>query len=238
MVAVADGKRMVGLVARLFKQIGFMWLLIASNIGAVSAQPTLSVTQSQPLPTPDSTSHGAHGEKAQPVYHLLGFSLRGTTRVNTDALVASLPQHEGDVITNADIKQNADTIRRALQAKHVHGNITTMILERHGPGHHVWVMWDLQPDDALLYIPLTGQRHFAGQTFSGNVKLSTGALVEATGLHPGDKMPDGRVGDARTGIEQAYDEAMPGATVQVKGKVKLKKDNSIVVDWQIVEPKA
>jgi outer membrane protein assembly factor BamA len=235
MQAAAHCKRVVPAARAISAHLAAALLLIAGSAVAVAAEPTLSVTQSQPLPTPDSAAAGKQGKKAEPVYHLLGFNLRGTTRVDTDALVASLPQHEGDVITNAEIRQNADKIRQALQASHVHGNITTMILVRHGPGHHVWVMWDLQPNDALLYVPMNGQRHFASQTFSGNVRLSTDALIAATGLHAGDKMPDGRVGDARTGIEQAYDKAMPGAAVQVAGKITMKKDSSVMVDWKIKE---
>jgi hypothetical protein len=199
--------------------------------------PAVSVTQADPLPTPDNGSPNAHGKKHLPVYHLLGFSLRGTKRVDTDALVAALPQHEGDVITNAEIRANAEKIRLALKAAHVHGDMTTAILEREGPGHHIWVLWDVHGEDALSFVPFHGKRHLETQTFSGNVKLSTDALIAATGLHPGDPMPDGRLGDARTGIEQAYDKAMPGAAVQVKGKVKLKKDNSVLIDWQITEPK-
>jgi len=212
-------------------------LCIAGGIGAAAAQPAATVTQRNPLPTPDNGSPEARGRKAQPVYHLLGFSLRGTTRVNTDALVATLPQHEGDVITNAEIRENADKIRHVLQASHVHGDLTTMILQRHGPGHHVWVMWDVQPVDALSYVPWHGPRYFVSQTFSGNSKLSTDALISATGLHSGDKLADGRIGDARTGIEQAYDKAMPGAAVEVTGKIRLKKDNGVLVDWRIIEPK-
>ncbi len=200
-----------------------------------AAQPDATVSQSDALPTPDAGSPSAHGKKAEPVYHLLGFSLRGTARVNTDALVATLPQHEGDVITNAQIRENADRIKRALAASHVHGDMTTMILERKGPGHHVWVMWDVQKQDALSYVPFHGPRHFESQSFTGNVRLGADALAAATGLHPGDRLADGSIGDARTGIEQAYDKAMPGARVAVAGKIKLKKDNGVIVVWQIDE---
>jgi outer membrane protein assembly factor BamA len=217
-------------------QIVTVLLAISGGIVPAAAQPNVTVTQHQALPTPDNGSPEAHNKK-QPVYRLLGFSLRGTTRVDTAALVATLPEHEGDVITNAEIRENVEKISHVLQAKHVHGYITTMILQREGPGHHVFVMWDVQLEDALSYVPLRGPRHFASQTFAGNVKLSTAALIAATNLHPGDKIMDGRVGDARTGIEQAYDKAMPGAAVDVSGKIKLTKDNSVLIAWKIVEPK-
>ena len=189
------------------------------------------------LPLSDDVHTDAHGKKTVPVYHLLGFSLRGTTRVNTDAIVAALPQHEGDVITNDEINQNMEKIRQILKASHVHGDMTTAILQREGPGHHIWVMWDVHGADALSYAPFHGKRHLDSQTFTGNVKLTTDALVAATGLHPGDVLPDGRLGDARTGIEQAYDKALPGTAVQVKGKIKLRPDNTVLVNWQITEPK-
>jgi outer membrane protein assembly factor BamA len=176
-------------------------------------------------------------EKAEPVYHLLGFHLSGTKRVDTDKLVDSLPQHEGDVITQAQIKEDAQRISDALKAHHVHGNMTTGILEREGPGHHIWVMWDLQPTDAIAMTPKIVRRSLASQSFSGNTKLSTAALIAATGLHPGQRMPDGSVDDARTGIEQAYDTALHGAPVQVNGKVRFKPDHTVIIDWMITEPK-
>lgn len=176
-------------------------------------------------------------DKKEPVYHLLGFSLRGTKRVDTDALVGALPQHEGDVITTAQIKQDAQIIGAALKAHHVHGNMTTGILEREGPGHHIWVMWDLHPIDAIAMTPRNLTRFLDSQSFSGNAKLSTEALVTATGLHPGQRMPDGSVDEARTGIEQAYDKALHGAPVKVNGKVLFKPDHTIIINWMITEPK-
>jgi outer membrane protein assembly factor BamA len=189
----------------------------------------------QPAPSP--SKHDSHRAAPGPVYHLLGFSLSGTKRVDTAALIATLPQHEGDVITPAEIKDDADRIRAVLAARHVHGDMTTATFERDGKGHHIWVVWDVHLVDPLSYAPMHGKRHFASQSFSGNVRLTTASLTAATGLHDGDVMPDGSVGDARTGIEQAYDAALPGAAVSVKGKVKLRPDNSVVIDWQITEPK-
>jgi outer membrane protein assembly factor BamA len=197
--------------------------LLLATCAVLSAQ-----AQRAPTPPPDAKD---------PVYHLLGFSLRGTKRVDTAALVASLPQHEGDVITRAQIMENADKIRAVLKARHVHGDMTTGLLEREGPGHHIWVMWDIQPMDALSYAPMPRKRFFVSQSFAGNTKLTNDALAAATGLHPGDKMPDGSLGDARTGIEQAYDPVLHGATVGVKGKVKVKPDYGVIIEWQIVEPK-
>ena len=176
-------------------------------------------------------------QPATPVYRLLGFSLSGTKRVDTDALVASLPQHAGDKITAAEIKADADRIRAVLAARHVHGDMTTALLEREGKGHHIWVIWDVHLADALSYAPANRKRHFAAQSFSGNVRLSAQALALATGLHPGDAMPDGSLSDARTGIEQAYDAATHGAPVEVRGKVKVRKGNLVEIAWQITEPK-
>jgi hypothetical protein len=178
----------------------------------------------------------AHAQD-EPVYHLLGFTLHGTKRVDTDALIATLPQHAGDLITRAQIKEDADRIRAALKARHVHGDMTTALLEEEGKGHHAWVVWDVHLVDALSNVSRRGVRHFAGQTFTGNVKLSAEQLAAATGLHQGDRMPDGRISDARTGIEQSYDAALHGAPVEVKGKVMLKKDDTVVIDWWITEPK-
>jgi hypothetical protein len=191
--------------------------------------------------TPAPPGDGAKVEPAVPaagpVYHLLGFSLRGTKRVDLNALVAALPQHEGDLITSAEIKANAERIGAELAARHVHGNLTTAILEREGKGHYIWVIWDIQKMDAMSHLPLRAGRHFGSQSFTGNIRLSTDQLSAATGFHPGDPMPDGSVGDARTGIEQAYDKVLPGVPVAVKGAVALKKDDSVVIKWMITEPK-
>jgi outer membrane protein assembly factor BamA len=180
----------------------------------------------------------ARAQQAAPVYHLLGFGLSGTKRVNTDALIASLPQHAGDVITPAQIKADAALIGAALTAHHVHGDMTTATMEREGKGHYIWVLWDVHLTDPLARLPYRGVLHFASQSFAGNVTLSADRLAAATGLHPGDKMPVGSVSDARTGIEQAYDAVLHGAPVTVQGKVIVKKGNAVVIDWVITEPKS
>ena len=175
--------------------------------------------------------------KATPIYHLLGFQLSGTDRVDTDALIAALPQHKGDRITHEQIKDDADSIRAALKARHVHGDMTTATLERDGPGHDILVVWDIHLLDVLSYTPTNEHRHFLSQTFSGNTALTAGQLAESAGLKPGQDMPDGSISDARTGIEQAYDKALPGKTVDVTGKVTLKKDKTVLIDWHITEHK-
>jgi hypothetical protein len=186
---------------------------------------------------PEAVSAKPAVNKAEPVYHLAGFDLTGTDRVDTKALLATLPQHEGDVITQEEIKEDADRIRAALKAQHVHGDMTTVTLERYGKGHYIKVVWEVHLSDALSYIAYKGPRYFDSQTFSGNVKLSTAQLTAATELTKGQNMPDGTVGDARTGIEQAYDKALPGETVGVIGKVILKKDRTVSIHWQITELK-
>lgn len=174
---------------------------------------------------------------AATIYHLLGFSLRGTKHVDLNALVAALPQHAGDLIKLEDITADANRISGELKMQHVHGTLTTALLEREGKGHYVWVIWDIQKLDAMSHLPLRFSRHLGGQSFYGNIRLSSNQLDAATGLHPGDRMPDGSVSDARTGIEQAYDKVLPGKEVGVKGMVKLKKDDTVAIDWQITEPK-
>ncbi len=231
--------------------------VLLAMCGSVPAQAQNAPAPAPPAPataaapkTPASTgtsankpaSKAAHVRSAAkkqsaPVYHLLGFSLSGSKHIDGDALVATLPQKEGDVITAAEIQEDAKRIGEELNKRHVHGNMTTATLEQDGKGHNIWVIWDIHKMDALAYAPLKPPRHFVSQTFSGNTKLTADQLTAAIGLHPGDKMPDGSISDARTGIEQAYDKVMPGAAVQVKGKVIVKKDGSVLVDWVITEPK-
>ena len=193
----------------------------------------VAVTQKDPLRTGEDNTTG----KPPPVYHLLGFGLSGTHRINTDALVATLPQHKGDVITSADINADVDKIHQALKAAHVHGDMTTSTMEKEGPGHWIWVIWDVHLMDALTGAPLKGPRHFASQVFTGNTKLNDAALVAASDLHPGEFLEDGRISDARTGIEQAYDKVLPGADVQARAKIKVTRDNAVSIDWIIHEPK-
>jgi outer membrane protein assembly factor BamA len=204
-------------------------LLLAASANGATPPPEAA----KAAPTKPAAAKKSRGE---PVYHLLGFNLTGSKHIDGDALVATLPQHAGDIITADEITADADIIRAKLKALHVHGDMTTATLEREGKGHWIWVVWDIQKMDALSHAPLFPPRHFATQTFAGNVKLSNDQLAAATGLHPGDKMPDGSVSDARTGIEQAYDKVFPGATVEVKGKVIL-KDAKVTIDWRIVEPR-
>lgn len=157
--------------------------------------------------------------------------------MDTDALVAALPEHEGEVVTAAQIKKDADAIRTQLAARHVHGDMTQAFFEREGPGHHIWVVWDVHQVDALSYVPKRRKWHFASQTFSGNTRLTDDQLAAATRLHLGDAMKEGMISEARTGIEQSYDKALHAAPVTVNGRVKLKKDDSVTIDWQITEPK-
>jgi hypothetical protein len=193
----------------------------------------VAVTQHDALGTEQDKDSG----KPPPTYHLLGFGLHGTHRVNIDAVIASMPQHKGDVITSADINADVQKVRAALKAAHVHGEMTTSTMVREGPGNWTWVIWDVHLMDALTGAPLTGPKHFEGQTFTGNTKLSETALAEAADLHKGEILEEGRISDARTGIEQAYDKVLPGADVQARAKVTLKKDNSVLINWMIKEPK-
>ncbi len=195
-----------------------------------AASPASSAAPAKPAAGPAKSN-------AEPVYRLNGFVLNGTDRVDTDAIIASLPQHKGDLITHSQVKADADHIRAILKAKHIHGEMTTATLEAEGPGNRILVVWEVHLMDALTYAPGNGPRHFASQTFAGNTKLSEAQLVAATGLKPGQDMPAGSISDARTGIEQAYDAALPGKTVDVKGKVVVKKDRSVQINWQITEPK-
>ncbi len=234
--------------------LGFAVALMMASCGfnpACAQQTPPPPSAAAPIGTPAETqqAHGvapsdaapkaASGKTARastPVYHLLGFSLGGTDRLDTDALIATLPQHKGDVITRAEIDNDTIRIKAALNAAHVHGDMTTAMLEREGKGHYLMVVWEVHLVDALSYAHPDRERRFGDQTFSGNVKLSADELTAATKLKPGQAMPDGSVGDARTGIEQAYDKALPGKPVEVSGKVVLKKDHTVSINWHINEP--
>jgi hypothetical protein len=225
-------------------------LLCLAGVGAAGAQTAAPpATQSPATQSPDVTpapeprlhtrvrTTVAGGTKT--VYHLLGFALRGTKRVDTDKLVATLPQHEGDAILAPQIEADADAMSAALRAHHVYGDLTTMLVEQEGPGHHVWVIWNLQPlpVPVLYKAARRGVNHFGGETFTGNTKLDSVKLTIASGLHPGDKLTDRDIGEARAGIEQAYDTVLPGAKVRESAKIKVTADNSVFIDWQIIEPK-
>jgi hypothetical protein len=222
---------------RAFPDFAAHWVM--AIVFAVLGAAPLCAQEIVPKPsTPAvSTAPAEHPKEAEPVYHLLGFRLGGTDRVDADKIFASLPHHKGDLVTRADITNDTGRIEAALAAAHVHGDMTTALLERPGNEHDLLVVCDVHLTDALSFKPSTGPRLFGGQTFSGNVALTASQLTAATELQPGQKMPDGTVGDARTGIEQAYDKALPGKTVDVKGKIILRKDHSVLINWQIAEPK-
>ena len=65
-------------------------------------------------------------------------------------------------------------------------------------------------------------------------------LEKAIDLKPDERVREGAISDAITGMQQAYDKIFPGKTVKIKGKLKLTLKPARVADfeWQIVEPPA
>jgi hypothetical protein len=172
-------------------------------------------------------------------YHLLGFSISGSKHIDADALIATLPEHEGDPITQAQVKADTDRIKKALAALHVHfSEVTAGFVQREGPDHGVYVVWDIQHVDPFSRLQYQGYWKFGGQTFSGNKALSRDQLDKAIGLKPGDRVREGAVSDARTGMEQAYEKVFPGQTVKIGGKLKLAPGRVATIEWQITEPAA
>jgi hypothetical protein len=174
-------------------------------------------------------------------YHLIGFALSGSKHIDANALIAALPQHKGDPITPAQIEADTNTIKKALTARHVHfAEVTTALLHREAPGHFVWVMWDIQHIDAFSRAPYQGVWAFGGQTFSGNKALTNEQLEKAIDLKPGEKVREGAISDARTGMEQAYDKVFPGKPVKMAVTLDLKVKPSRVATfaWRITEPPA
>jgi hypothetical protein len=173
--------------------------------------------------------------------HLIGFSLSGSKHINEDALIATLPEHQGDAITDAQINADTDKIKKALTALHVHfAEVTTGLVQRAGPDHCAWVVWDIQHIDTFSRLPYQGYWKFGGQTFSGNKALTNEQLEKAIGLKPDERVREGAISDARTGMEQAYDKVFPGKTVKIEGKLKLtlKPARVATFEWQITEPPA
>jgi hypothetical protein len=174
-------------------------------------------------------------------FHLIGFSLSGSNHIDEDALIATLPEHTGDPIIAAQIKADTDKIKKALTARHVHfAEVTTGLMQRAGPDHCAWVVWDIQHVDAFSQLQYQGFWKFGGQTFSGNKALTSEQLEKAVDLEPGEKVREGAISDAITGIQQAYDKIFPGQTVKVEGKLKLtlKPERVANFEWQINEPPA
>ena len=118
--------------------------------------------------------------------------------------------------------------------------VTAALLQREGPGHFIWVIWDIQHIDAFSRAPFQGFWKFGGQTFSGNKALTNEQLEKAIGLKPGERVREGAISDARTGMEQAYDKVFPGKTVKIAVKLNLTMKPSRVATftWQITEPPA
>jgi len=174
-------------------------------------------------------------------FHLIGFSVSGSKHIDEDALIALLPEHQGDPISDAQIKADSDIIKKALIALHVHSpDVTQSTLQRSGPDHCIWVIWDIQHVDAFSRVPFQGFWKFGGQTFSGNKALTNEQLEKAIDLKPDERVREGAISDAITGMQQAYDKVFPGKTVEIKGKLKLTVEPARVAnfEWQIVEPTA
>ncbi len=224
----------------------------AAQAGAPAAKPASGT----PGPNAASPGNGVQGKSAAddddddndpdfpPMkpgdsFHLLGFVLNGSKHIDADALIATLPEHKGDPITEAEVKADTDKIKKALTTLHVHfAEVTTAYLQRQGPEHLVWIIWDIQHIDAFSQLPYQGWWKFGGQTFSGNKALTSEQLEKAIGLKPGDRVREGAVSDARTGMEQAYDKVFPGRPVKISGKLKLtlKPVRIANFEWQITEP--
>lgn len=174
-------------------------------------------------------------------YHLIGFTIGGSKHIDEDALIAMLPEHVGDPITDAQVKADTDKIKKALTKLHVHyAEVTTGLVQRQGPDHCVWVVWDIQHIDAFSRLPYQGYWKFAGQTFSGNKALTDKQLEDAIDLKPGERVREGAISDAITGMQQAYDKVFPGKTVKITGKLKLtlKPVRLANFEWDIAEPAA
>lgn len=174
-------------------------------------------------------------------FHLIGFSVSGSKHIDEDALIATLPKHVGDPINDTEIKSYTDKIKAALTARHVHfAEVTASTLQRSGPDHCMWVIWDIQHIDAFSRMPYQGYWKFGGQTFSGNKALTNEQLEKAIDLKPDERVREGAISDAITGMQQAYDKVFPGKTVEIKGKLKLtlKPVRVANFEWQIIEPPA
>jgi hypothetical protein len=174
-------------------------------------------------------------------FRLLGFVIGGSKHIDEHAIIATLPEHVGGPITNAQIEADTDTVKKALTALHVHyADVTTSLMQREGPGHLLYVIWDIQHEDAFDRAPFQGFWAFGGQTFSGNKALTNEQLEKAIDLKPGERVREGAVSDARTGIEQAYEKVFPGQTVKIASKLILKAKPTRVAtfEWQITEPPA
>jgi outer membrane protein assembly factor BamA len=167
---------------------------------------------------------------ASPSYILNGYRLSGVNGVDQDALVAKLPHHPGDRITQADIKADTDTLNTALKAQHIEGELFATMAEKNG---RVWVLFDFQYHQT----PIHQRRWLGSQIFDGNVKISSAALAAATGLKPGDDLPVERVNAARLAIIEAYKKAVPDADVHVGGKMRITPEGKVELTWRVTEPK-
>lgn len=177
--------------------------------------------------------------RAPAPYTLLGYALSGSPHIDAAALVAALPHHAGDRVTDADIAADEKRIEAALTARFVHfSEVTTALLQQDGPGRRVWVLWDIQHDDALAQARIPGPYTLLAENFVGNRALTADKLAAASALRPGDRLKTGSIAEARTGIEQAYHAAFPGGGFHLDGKLRIRPDGHVILDWIVTEPKA
>ncbi len=164
-------------------------------------------------------------------YILNGFRLSGVKGVDPDALVARLKDKEGARVTEADIVADTKALGVDLKARHIDGQLFTTMAEKNG---RVWVLFDFKSNDAA---PGEATRRVASQNFEGDKTISGAALETATGLKPGDALPDSRLRAAAQAIIGAYHAAMPAAHVKVKARMKTTQDGKVTINWLIDEGK-
>jgi len=167
-------------------------------------------------------------------YILNGYRLSGAKGVDEDAMIAKLPHHAGERITEADIKADTATLGATLKAQHIDGQLFATMAVKNG---RVWVLFDLQNLQVQQSSPVAQRRWLGSQIFDGNSKISSAALQSATGLKPGDDLPVERLNAARQAIIEAYRKAAPGADVHVGGKMHITPEGKVEVTWHITEPK-
>jgi len=167
-------------------------------------------------------------------YILNGYRLSGVKGIDQDALVAKLPHHAGERITEADIKADTATISAALKAQHIEGQLFATMAEKNG---RVWVLFDFQYPQPGQFSPVHQRRWLGSQIFDGNVKISSATLEAATGLKPGEYLPVERLNAARQAILLAYKKAAPGADVHVAGKMRITPQGKVELIWHVTEPK-
>jgi outer membrane protein assembly factor BamA len=170
---------------------------------------------------------------AASTYKLDKIEINGVKSVPVPQLLAGLKDHPGDTVATSDLLADQDALTKELEADHVTGGVKTSL--RNKNNGHIDLIFDVDDQGVQAPTVVHVAPKLGNQIFVGNKKMSTDALVAATGLQPGEELSDAKIQAAQAAIGDAYKKANIG--VQLTGSVAQNGARADIT-WTITEQKA